>query len=391
MGAHASRPPSNSLITVPAATVGLLGSSRSRLPHQCANGEVHHRQVRLSGEPSNRATVRWVQFHNDAPYNSGGGINTLERATNFLDAMDSLPASGSRASASKLASFVCECPIVIGARSTPIRAPGLRLRLPKRGGFGAPVSGTDRATPVSTSNRGIRRSWTTSPTCAPHTATSSASTGSTSTTSARRRTVLRVPDVTGVLDAKNSVNAFSYDHDAAHRRPGVQHVDEHLQHVRAGRWQLAPSLLKLLYSVATASTSIPGLAGAPLTRTGLQHRSATTSARAPASLSRSTVVRASTGIMYDQAILGGYEQALRLSGSRVPVVYVQPDHRGAPAIQTGRRRPARSRSNRRGRSIGLPGRAHVAIECAARALVRQQYVGVSESHVCQGRPVACGH
>ena len=38
---------------------------------------------------ANRATVRWVQFHNDAPYNSGGGINTVERATDFLDAMDS--------------------------------------------------------------------------------------------------------------------------------------------------------------------------------------------------------------------------------------------------------------------------------------------------------------
>src|SRR6185295_14789750 len=31
-----------------------------------------------------------LRFHNDAPYNSGGGINTLERATDFLDAMDSV-------------------------------------------------------------------------------------------------------------------------------------------------------------------------------------------------------------------------------------------------------------------------------------------------------------
>ena len=30
---------------------------------------------------AHRANVRWVRFHNDAPYNSGGGINTLERAT----------------------------------------------------------------------------------------------------------------------------------------------------------------------------------------------------------------------------------------------------------------------------------------------------------------------
>ena len=35
----------------------------------------------------------------------------------------------------------------------------------------------------------------------------------------------------------------------------------------------------------------------------------------------STVVRASTGVMYDQPILGGYEQALQLSGSPKAPVY----------------------------------------------------------------------
>jgi hypothetical protein len=39
---------------------------------------------------ANRATVRWLRFHNDAPYNSGGGLASLEWATNFLDAMDSV-------------------------------------------------------------------------------------------------------------------------------------------------------------------------------------------------------------------------------------------------------------------------------------------------------------
>src|SRR5204862_85467 len=38
---------------------------------------------------NNRLTARWIRFHNDAPYNSGGGTATLERATDFLDAMDS--------------------------------------------------------------------------------------------------------------------------------------------------------------------------------------------------------------------------------------------------------------------------------------------------------------
>src|SRR5207248_1894693 len=46
-----------------------------------------------------------------------------------------------------------------------------------------------------------------------------------------------------------------------------------------------------------------------------------------------TVVRASTGIMYDQPILGGYEQALQLSGSpRAPVYSFNATTPGAPAF-----------------------------------------------------------
>src|SRR5437660_1147886 len=44
--------------------------------------------MQLNG--ANRATVRWNRFHNDAPYNSGGNLASLEQATNFLDAMDSV-------------------------------------------------------------------------------------------------------------------------------------------------------------------------------------------------------------------------------------------------------------------------------------------------------------
>ena len=44
--------------------------------------------MQLNG--ANRATVRWIRFHNDAPYNSGGSLASLEQATDFLDAMDSV-------------------------------------------------------------------------------------------------------------------------------------------------------------------------------------------------------------------------------------------------------------------------------------------------------------
>src|SRR3954470_11955590 len=82
---------SGSLITVPAATVAQLGLS----PQPAAAPNVQTGKFKIAKADyqisnAHHANFRWVQFHNDAPYNSGGGINTLERATDFLDAMDSM-------------------------------------------------------------------------------------------------------------------------------------------------------------------------------------------------------------------------------------------------------------------------------------------------------------
>ena len=82
---------SNSLITVPPATVSALGlkAQPAAAPNvQTAKFLILKGDYNLNN--ANRANLRWVRFHNDAPYNSGGGINTVERATDFLDAMDSL-------------------------------------------------------------------------------------------------------------------------------------------------------------------------------------------------------------------------------------------------------------------------------------------------------------
>src|SRR5262249_57333775 len=49
-----------------------------------------------------------------------------------------------------------------------------------------------------------------------------------------------------------------------------------------------------------------------------------------------SVLRASTGVMFDQPILGGYEQALQLSGSpRAPVYSFNGSAAGAPACPSG--------------------------------------------------------
>ena len=66
-------------------------SSRSPTRRRTSRPRSSHR-----ARPTTRSTAPTARpcagfsFHNDAPYNSGGGINTLERATDFLDAMDSV-------------------------------------------------------------------------------------------------------------------------------------------------------------------------------------------------------------------------------------------------------------------------------------------------------------
>src|SRR5205823_3778380 len=83
----------NSLITVSPAVVASVGvkAQPSAAPNvQTAKFKIGKADYQLS--QGTRLTARWIQFHNDAPYNSGGGIATLKRATDFLDAMDSTAA-----------------------------------------------------------------------------------------------------------------------------------------------------------------------------------------------------------------------------------------------------------------------------------------------------------
>lgn len=82
---------SGSLITVDPSIVAAVGvkPQPAAAPNvQTAKFLIAKSDYQISS--ANRATVRWVRFHNDAPYNSGAGTSTLETQTNFLDAMDSL-------------------------------------------------------------------------------------------------------------------------------------------------------------------------------------------------------------------------------------------------------------------------------------------------------------
>src|SRR6185503_6447467 len=89
-------------------------------------------------------------------------------------------------------------------------------------------------------------------------------------------------------------------------------------------WQLRPTL-KLLYGVRYDLYKYPkGLGDAPLAQTHAFN------------IDSKSVLRGSMGVMFDQPILGGYEQALQLSGSpRAPVYSFNGTAPGAPAFPGG--------------------------------------------------------
>jgi hypothetical protein len=104
-------------------------------------------------------------------------------------------------------------------------------------------------------------------------------------------------------------------------------------------WQLKPSI-KVLYGVRYDLYKYPaGLANAPLPQTASFNTDGNNFGPRVGvawAIDPKTVLRASTGIMFDQPILGGYEQALQLSGSpRAPVYTFGGAAAGAPAFPGG--------------------------------------------------------
>jgi hypothetical protein len=104
-------------------------------------------------------------------------------------------------------------------------------------------------------------------------------------------------------------------------------------------WQIAPSV-KILYGLRYDLYKYPtGIADAPLAQTrafNIDKNNFGPRVGVAWSVDAQTVLRASTGIMFDQPILGGYEQALQLSGSpRSPVYSFSGTSAGAPAFPNG--------------------------------------------------------
>jgi hypothetical protein len=321
-----------------------LGAQPIAVPNvQTAKFAIAKADYQIDG--NNRMTARWIQFHNNAPYNSGGGTATLERATDFLDAMDSIAGQlVTSLGSSTLNEFRFQYAhrhqsSVANADSGP--CPAITISNPSIA-FGCPAAGTGQGNAGFDFKQNITQAidnftyiraahsykigfdWQhiydertsapqfsyTFPTVAAYLAAKNGSAPLGYTT---------MSQITGDLSFTMSTNVFS---------TFVQ--DD---------WQIVPTV-KILYGVRYDLYKYPaGIADAPLVQThefNIDKNNFGPRVGVAWSVDPQTVLRASTGIMFDQPILGGYEQALQLSGSpRSPIYSFNGTSAGAPAFPNG--------------------------------------------------------
>jgi hypothetical protein len=320
---------SNSLLTISPAVVTQLGlkPQPAAVPNiQTAKFAIGKGDYQLGG--GNLATVRWIRFHNDAPYNSGGGINTLERATDFLDAMDSV---AGQIVSSFGANTLNEFRIQYAHRHQQSVAnadsgTGPAVTISGSAGFGGPWSGTGQG------NAGFDFKQNITQVIDNFTLIHAAHSYKFGfdvqhvydERTAAPQFVYTFPSIDAYLAAKGGGNRLGYStlmqitgdlgFNMATNLYGLFVQDD---------WQIAPAV-KVLYGIRYDLYRYPGgLADAPLAQTrsfNIDKNNWGPRAGVAWAFDAQTVLRASTGIMYDQAILGGYEQALQISGSpRAPL------------------------------------------------------------------------
>ncbi|HEX5475161.1 MAG TPA: TonB-dependent receptor [Vicinamibacterales bacterium] len=333
----------NSLITVSpdvVAEVGLKPQPDAVPNVQTAKFAIGKGDYQISS--GNRLTLRWIRFHNDSPYNSGGGTATLQRATNFLDAMDSTAAQlVSSFGANKLNEFRFQYAHrhqSSVANSDSGTGPAITVRDPSIS-FGGPWAGTGQG------NAGFDFKQNITETIDNFTyirGTHSVKVGFDwqhifDSRIAAPEFVYTFPTVDAYLAAQSGANPFSYS--TMEQITGDLSFDMSTNVVSTfiqDDWQLTPAV-KVLYGIRYDLYKYPqGLADAPLASThqfNVDKNNIGPRAGVAWAVSPTMVLRASTGIMYDQPILGGYEQALQLSGSPTAPVYTfNPTTPGAPGF-----------------------------------------------------------
>jgi hypothetical protein len=333
---------STSPITVTAADAAAIGlKPQPAFVPQVQTGKFFIAKSDVQLGSANRGTIRWMRFHNDAPYNSNGGLLTLEQVTNFLDAMDSF---GGQLVSTFGASKLNELRVQYAHRHQTSIAngdsgTGPAVTITGIASFGSPLLGTGQG------NAGFDFKQNITQVIDNFTylrASHSYKFGVDIQNIHDERIVApqflyTFPSIASYLSAKNGTNPFGYSSMTQVTGDLTFAMDTQIYSTFVqDDWQVAPGV-KVLYGVRYDLYRYPdGLANAPLAETrqfNIDKNNFGPRAGVAWALAPKTALRASLGIMYDQPILGGYEQALQLNGSpKAPAYTFNGNAAGAPAF-----------------------------------------------------------
>jgi outer membrane receptor protein involved in Fe transport len=394
---------SNSPITITPANAAAIGlkTQPAFVPNvQTAKFFIAKGDLQLN--QGNRATLRWIRFHNDAPYNSGGLLASLERATDFLDAMDSVAGQVvSTMGSSKLNEFRMQyAHRHQGSVRNADSGSGPAVTITGIATFGSPRSGTGQGSEGFDFKQNITQFIDNFTYIR---ASHSYKFGADyqrihDERIAAPQFLYTFPSISSYLVAKAGTAPFGYSSMTQITGDLNFAMDTSVYSTFVqDDWQIAPAV-KVLYGVRYDLYQYPdGLAGAPLLQTrqfNIDKNNVGPRAGAVWAVTPKTALRASLGIMYDQPILGGYEQALQLSGSpKAPIYTFNGAAAGAPAFPSSA--AAQGRTCCLWRTIGSTAgssewTAHAASwtwpKPGGRA-ERHVYRGQQRAHHCHRRPI----
>jgi hypothetical protein len=292
--------------------------------------------------PSNRLTARHILFRNDSPYNNGvGGLGSMEVAADFLDAMDS---SAAQLVSTLGANVLNELRVQYAHRHQSSTAnadsgPGPFVNVAGIAQLGGPFGTTGQGGAGFDFKQNITQIINNTTLLR---GTHSYKAGIDAQFVHDERTSAPLlsytfPSIAAYNAARSGASPFGYT--TFSQVFGELSFDMNTQIYGAfvqDDWQLTPDI-KVLYGVRYDLYRSPdGVEGAPFE----QNRSFNTDtnnfgprAGLAWTVNPRTVVRASTGVMYDQPILIAYENALQFSGSpRTFTVSLGPTAAGAPGF-----------------------------------------------------------
>lgn len=331
----------SSVITIPAATAAILGIPDARYQDRVANAKFAIGKIDHQLADAHRLSVRYILFDQTITNNVGGGINSVERGTDFNDRQHSTAAQMVSTFGSNLLN---ELRVQYATRAQG-RVPGDRagtgpaVLVTGVAAFGGPVAGNADAGFAFTQNV-FQVNDNISYLRGSHAYKFGADVQHIVDTRTQTSTQLYTfPTVEAYLAARNGTNRLGYNQfQQFFGNPDLDYTSNLYGFYVQDDWQVSQSF-KLLYGVRYDLFSVPAADGAAPFAASREFTvdknnwGPRVGAVWTIGADRKSVLRANTGLMYDQAINAIYEQALQNDGTnaRASATFA-PTQAGAPAF-----------------------------------------------------------